>query len=261
MANDEQRARAAADLRRRRLAERLASSRPAQSPSESRRPASAAPAPSRRSTAPRRPEMDPELAIEMLTGRPPPNYLDDLRDPLGLNGTGPAGRGNGGAGNLGPGRASSGPPRPATPRTAVDLARALAPFIRQTESAGRHYDEHGKVLTSSKGAKGWMQIRGSTGAKPGYGVPPMRNDTPAENLRFGTDYALGLLRNFETDPVQALASYNWGPGHFNRAVSEYGNAWIDQAPPETLDYLARIFGKLGRPSRDGGPTRPVTIPT
>jgi hypothetical protein len=142
----------------------------------------------------------------------------------------------------------------------ADLARRMDEITPQTESRGRHYDRHGRVLTSSKGAMGTMQVMPSTGANPGFGVQPMLNDTPEENIRFGQDYLLEMLRRHETNPASAWAAYNWGPTVLRRLVTEYGDDWIEHAPQETMNYLQENFEGLGRPAADRGTTVPVTIP-
>jgi hypothetical protein len=142
----------------------------------------------------------------------------------------------------------------------ADLARRMYEITPRSESGGRHFDSQGNVLRSPKGALGEMQVRRSTGKIPGFGVQPMRNDTREENIRFGRDYLLEMLRHHETNPASAWTAYNWGPTVFRRVVDQYGDDWIDHAPQETMNYLAQNLESLGRPAVDRRESVSVTIP-
>lgn len=72
---------------------------------------------------------------------------------------------------------------------------------------------------SPAGAKGLMQVTGATGANPGFGVTPLQNGSPAENVRFGTDYLNAMLKRYGGNVQQALAAYNAGPGVADNADS------------------------------------------
>ena len=70
---------------------------------------------------------------------------------------------------------------------------------------------------SPKGAQGLTQIMNATGANPGFGVTPLQNNSPQENLRFGQDYLNAMLKRYGGDVNQALAAYNAGPGTVDNA--------------------------------------------
>ncbi len=87
---------------------------------------------------------------------------------------------------------------------------------------------------SPRGAKGLMQIMPATGAKPGFGVTPLQNDSIDENIRFGTDYYAAMLRETGGNPEHALAAYNAGLGTVRRAGGVPNIR-------ETQDYVAKIM--------------------
>jgi hypothetical protein len=92
---------------------------------------------------------------------------------------------------------------------AVDNA-LLNAVIRQ-ESGGNNY------AVSSKGARGPGQVMDATGRKPGYGVKPLQNNDPAENVRFTNDYLSAMLNKYKGNVPVALAAYNAGPGAVDKA--------------------------------------------
>jgi hypothetical protein len=89
---------------------------------------------------------------------------------------------------------------------------------------------------SPKGAQGLAQVMPATAKDPGYGVQPMRDNSRAENVRFGAEYLSAMLNEFK-DPKLALAAYNAGPG----AVKEHGGV---PPFPETQSYVSKIMGSL-----------------
>ena len=80
---------------------------------------------------------------------------------------------------------------------------------------------------SSKGAQGLLQVMPETGRAPGYGVTPMQDNTPQENIRFGLDYLNAMHKKTGNLP-DALRAYNAGLG---------GN-WDN---PETRNYVSKIM--------------------
>lgn len=92
---------------------------------------------------------------------------------------------------------------------------------------------------SPKGARGLMQIMPNTGRDPGFGITPLRNNSPEENVRFGRDY-LDAMHNRYGDPTAALVAYNAGP-----AVAD---DWVrsgrdpNKLPAETRNYVAKVTG-------------------
>ena len=100
---------------------------------------------------------------------------------------------------------------------------------------------------SNKGASGLGQLMPGTAGDPGFGVTPLRNNTPEENLRLSADYLKAMLVRYNGNVPLALAAYNAGPGAVDKAggVPKY---------KETQDYVRRITsmaGDTGLPERDG----------
>ena len=96
---------------------------------------------------------------------------------------------------------------------------------------------------SSKGARGLMQIMPDTGRKPGYGVTPLRNQFPEENVRFGKDYFNAMYKKFGSIPL-ALAAYNAGPGAVEKV-----NGDISKLPKETQKYVSKAMNRFDSKSR------------
>jgi soluble lytic murein transglycosylase-like protein len=89
---------------------------------------------------------------------------------------------------------------------------------------------------SSEGAIGVMQLMPATAA--GLGVDPT---DPTQNITGGLTYDLQMLNMFGGDWQKALAAYNWGPGNVQKAIQQYGSAWLSHAPAETQNYVAKIL--------------------
>lgn len=117
----------------------------------------------------------------------------------------------------------------------------------EQESGGRRYGRDGKLLTSEKGAQGEGQVMPYTAADPGYGVLPVRNDSPDELARLSRDYFHAMVREFPDDRAQAVAAYNAGPGAVKGAVKRYGAEWLAHLPAETRAYVAAIGAKVAQP--------------
>lgn len=113
--------------------------------------------------------------------------------------------------------------------------------VMLAESGGRRYDERGNLLTSSKGAKGEMQVLDATKFSPGFGVEPARVNTPDERARVGRDYLRAMLDRYG-DVDKALAAYNWGPGNTDKWLAK--GADPAKLPSETRTYIDRIKTSL-----------------
>lgn len=90
---------------------------------------------------------------------------------------------------------------------------------------------------SPKGAFGLMQIMPETGKDPGFGVTPLQNDSPEENLRLGQDYMKALTDKYG-DTKTALMAYNWGSGNVDNWMKQ--GADPSKVPAETRNYVEKI---------------------
>lgn len=106
----------------------------------------------------------------------------------------------------------------------------LIKAIISQESTGKN------GLTSSAGAKGYMQLMPATAKE--LGVTNV-ND-PQQNIEGGTKYIGQLLQKYGGDHEKAIAAYNAGPGTVDRAIKKYGDEWKDNLPDETKDYLEKV---------------------
>ena len=100
---------------------------------------------------------------------------------------------------------------PANLYAATQGAVPLQATVEKMESNGQDFDKDGKLLTSSAGAQGKMQVVPATQLDPGYGVTPARNNSPAEIARVGRDYLGAMTAKYQNNAL-TLAAYNAGPG-------------------------------------------------
>lgn len=120
--------------------------------------------------------------------------------------------------------------------TQFGLRPELFRAVVQQESAWK------QGAVSPKGAQGLGQVMPATAADPGYGIPPLQNNTWQENLRFSAQY-LSKMTELAGSEELGLAAYNAGLG----AVQKHKGV-----PPfaETQDYVKRIMGSLsGEPTK------------
>ena len=62
-----------------------------------------------------------------------------------------------------------------------------------------------------------------------------------QNIEAGARYYKKMYNQFGSKR-EALAAYNWGPGHLMEAKRKYGKDWIEHLPKETANYLKRNLG-------------------
>lgn len=89
---------------------------------------------------------------------------------------------------------------------------------------------------SPAGAIGIFQLMPATAAMLGVDATNWQ-----QNIQGGVMYLAMLLEQF-TDPVEAVAAYNWGPSAVSSAISNYGGDWLGAAPSETQLYVEKILG-------------------
>jgi hypothetical protein len=90
------------------------------------------------------------------------------------------------------------------------IADQILPHLIKQESGGD------PSAVSPKGAQGLTQVMPATGRDPGFGVAPLRDGSPQENVRFGREYLTAMLKRYPGRPDLALAAYNAGPGVADR---------------------------------------------
>ena len=95
---------------------------------------------------------------------------------------------------------------------------------------------------SSKGATGPMQLMPATAKNPGFGIEPVKDDSPAENRRVGREYLDVLLNKYSDNLDYALVAYNWGPGNADKWIKD--GAKKSDLPKETRDYLVKVSKEL-----------------
>lgn len=118
-----------------------------------------------------------------------------------------------------------------------DMVKRLQAQIMAKESGGRRYDKEGKLLTSSKGAEGEMQVMPYTAKDPGFGVRPARDNSPDELRRVGDEYAAAMYRRYG-DPKLAMIAYNMGPGATDQWLAD--GADPRKLPKETQGYIRNV---------------------
>ncbi|WP_319637424.1 lytic transglycosylase domain-containing protein [Kangsaoukella pontilimi] len=106
----------------------------------------------------------------------------------------------------------------------TDVSPALVLAVIAVESAGR------VEAVSHAGAQGLMQLMPATAAR--FGVSDSMDSR--QNIKGGVAYLNWLLKEFDGDPILALAGYNAGEG----AVAEHGGV-----PPyaETRGYVPKVL--------------------
>jgi hypothetical protein len=105
-------------------------------------------------------------------------------------------------------------------------------LIRQCEAESSFRQE----ARSSCGAIGLFQLMPATAAE--LHVNPERWH---ENIYGGIRYLAQLVSRYAGDMEKALAAYNWGMGHVDRAIREHRESWHADLPDETKHYLRKIL--------------------
>lgn len=106
------------------------------------------------------------------------------------------------------------------------------------------------AAVSPKGALGTMQVMPPTAKKPGYGVQPAKDLSPAELERVGKDYFNAMLNKYGGDKRKALIAYNMGPGAADRWLSQGGE--VSNLPKETQTYVPKVLSKYRQQTSPAG---------
>lgn len=107
---------------------------------------------------------------------------------------------------------------------ALGMDSSLVKAVIKTESNFNH------KAVSPAGAKGLMQLMPGTASDMGVKDP----FNPVENIWGGSRYLKKMLDRHDGSLNKALASYNWGPGNFDR-YGKNGNM-----PGETRRYISLV---------------------
>lgn len=138
-------------------------------------------------------------------------------------------------GDASPTQSPTTPPPTISPQVGPQSNIQMTPQI-MAESGGN------PNAISPKGAQGLMQLMPTTAANPGFGVQPVQDNSPQENVRVGQQYMQALTGKYGGDQSKALAAYNWGPGNVDKMIST--NGWdLNKLPPETRAYVAKLSGQ------------------
>ncbi len=104
------------------------------------------------------------------------------------------------------------------------------------------------AVRSAVGAVGLMQLMPDTASElAGRPVSPAELEDPSRNVELGSRYLRGLLRQWQEEPILAVASYNAGPGAVQRWRAEQlkraPELWVEAIPyPETRLYVKKVLG-------------------
>ena len=113
----------------------------------------------------------------------------------------------------------------------------MSAITMQSESGG---DPN---AVSPKGARGLMQVMPATSRDPGFGIRPS-SGSKADDVRVGREYLQAMLQRYNGDAGKAWAAYNWGPKNVDDAIATHGSRWLQAAPSETRNYVARNMRAL-----------------
>lgn len=132
----------------------------------------------------------------------------------------------------------------------IDLAKAKASkyglplqgFVAQIAQES-NWDPN--AVNASSGAQGLGQFMPATWAEWGQDQSPF---DPDASLDAAARYMVWIVnwlqgQGLQGNWSQALASYNWGIGNVRNAVRTYGPSWLQYAPAETRQYVAKIEPK------------------
>jgi hypothetical protein len=103
------------------------------------------------------------------------------------------------------------------------------------------------LALSSAGAMGMMQLMRPTAAD--YGL--VRDEDiadPGKNILAGAKYLAKLIQHYHGDNVKAIAAYNWGEGHLDRALAKHGDSILHGGrglPAETQSYVPTVMAGMG----------------
>jgi len=123
--------------------------------------------------------------------------------------------------------------------------------IMQQESGGRDFNDNGEPLVSSDGKSMYaMQVTHDTARNPGFGIAPVKEQSPEEYNRVGHELIGKYRDKYHGDSAKIAAAYNAGAGSVDTAITEGGDDWQQHIPASTRDgYVPKVLGymKTGTP--------------
>ena len=79
-----------------------------------------------------------------------------------------------------------------------------------------------------------MQVMPATAKKPGFGIEPAKDDSPAEYNRVGRQLLAKLYDKYGDEKL-AAAAYNWGSGNVDKWLAS--GKGIEALPKDLIDSL------------------------
>lgn len=104
------------------------------------------------------------------------------------------------------------------------------------------------AVRSAVGAVGLMQLMPATASElAGQPLSPAELEDPSRNVELGSRYLRRLLRQWDQEPILAVASYNAGPGAVQlwrpEQLKRAPELWVEAIPyPETRLYVKKVLG-------------------
>jgi soluble lytic murein transglycosylase len=136
------------------------------------------------------------------------------------------------------------------------MAQTAAPETALVLAVARQESEFNQHAVSPVGARGLMQLMPATAkgvakeVKQPYS-PAKLTDDAHYNVRLGSHYLDGLLRNWDSNYILALVSYNAGEARARKWIKDWGDPryesidavdWIELIPfSETRNYVQRVL--------------------
>jgi len=136
------------------------------------------------------------------------------------------------------------------------MAQADAPEPALVLAVSRQESEFNQYAKSPVGARGLMQLMPATAKgvskeiKLSYSEARLTSDADY-NVRLGSHYLNGLLRNWDNNYVLSLAGYNAGEARVRKWIRDWGDPrhesvdpvdWIELIPfSETRNYVQRVL--------------------
>ena len=139
---------------------------------------------------------------------------------------------------------------------------ALLDALMMAESGGD------PTRVGDAGEEGAFQIRPSTAADPGFGVPPMKGDRfdLEDSRNFARQYLQAMIDRYDGDVEAGLIAYNAGFGNADKFIAANRDYDVLPQTNTTQPYVRKIMGEVEKEDRrrdfqlGGGRTISTTAP-